>query len=72
MVELQTVPDVFEKLGGIDAVAELTGAGYRAAHNWKAAGAFPPKTYIALTNALERVGCKAPPALWNMVEPARP
>ncbi len=67
MVELRSVSEVFEELGGIVGVAYLTGATYRAAHNWKAAGQFPPKTYMVLTAALKDAGCTAPSNLWGFV-----
>lgn len=65
--ELTTAESVFDALGGIQAVAELTSSGYRAAFNWKAAGAFPPKTYVVITDALRARDYTAPPALWGMV-----
>lgn len=63
---LETAADVVAQLGGIKAVAALTGRKYSAAANWPAFGRFPPNTYLALTKALEQHQCMAPPTLWGM------
>lgn len=63
--------EVIDALGGIHAVAELTGRKYAAVHNWHASGRFPPNTYVTLTSALAAQGKTAPAALWGMVEPER-
>lgn len=70
MRELTTAAEVIEALGGIAAVAGLTNSGYRAAANWKSFNAFPPKTYVALTEALRARDCTAPDALWAMIPSA--
>lgn len=57
---------IIDKLGGIPAVAELTGRKYTAVHNWHASGRFPSNTYITLSRALEAKGEAAPPSLWGM------
>ena len=65
---LKTTPKIFEELGGISAVAELTDSAYTAAHNWKAWNKFPPRTYVLILAALKRRGATAPPSLWGMME----
>ena len=67
MSELQSAPAVIEALGGLSAVAALTGSGYKAVANWKSFGAFPPRTYVIMTTALNERGLKAPASLWGMV-----
>ena len=69
MKTLSTAAAVFDALGGIGAVAELTGAKYVTAHHWKMVGYFPPKTFVLLVGALAKRGCEAPTELWKMVEP---
>jgi hypothetical protein len=64
---LQSAAEVIDELGGIAAVAALIGTTYRAAANWKSFNAFPPKTFIALTSALEAKGLCAPASLWGMI-----
>ena len=70
--ELTSAEEIFETLGGIQSVAELTNSGYRAAFNWKATGAFPPKTFVAISEALRRQNCTAPSDLWGMVAAHQP
>ena len=67
--KLATANAVFEALGGINAVAELTGAKYVTAHRWRTVGQFPPKTFVLLTDALADRGFQAPIELWKMLEP---
>lgn len=68
MVNLTTTADVIDKLGGVRAVADLTGRDYDAAWNWKKFPHFPPDTYLVMTRALRQQGHDAPPSLWRMVE----
>lgn len=70
MDQLRTTSEVIEALGGIAAVAALTGRKYTAAHNWLGFEKFPSNTYVALTDALAAKGKTAPASLWGMVEPA--
>lgn len=65
--KLKSAGEIFDALGGVQAVADLMSTGYRAAFNWKAGGAFPPKTYVAMVEALRKCGCTAPASLWGMV-----
>jgi len=64
--ELATTGEVIEALGGVPAVAELTGSTYKAVFNWKGFSNFPSKTYLIMTGALAAVGKTAPAALWGM------
>lgn len=66
MEELTTTAAVIDRLGGIGAVAELTGRKYNAAWNWTTFKTFPPDTYVAMTEALNAKGCVAPASLWRM------
>ena len=68
MTELATAAEIFDKLGGVRAVAELTGRTYDAAWNWKRFARFPSNTYSVMTSALRAKGCTAPASLWRMVE----
>lgn len=68
MRELHTTCEIMDALGGTQAVADLTGRKYSAAFNWRAFGAFPANTYIAITTALEAHDYTASPKLWGMVE----
>jgi hypothetical protein len=81
LIELGTVDAVLDALGGVTAVAELTGdfysssrregarkhEAYPTVHYWKQTGAFPPKTYVLLITALAEKGYTAPPSLWKMI-----
>lgn len=69
MAHLTTAVAVVEKLGGIKAVAALTGREYNAAQNWKSFGHFPRDTFLVLRKALEDAGYTAPAKLWKMPEP---
>jgi hypothetical protein len=66
---LHSTEDVIEALGGIRAVAQLMNVGITAVHNWRSWNEFPPRTYLVLTNKLERIGLRAPAKLWRMLEP---
>ena len=63
---LKTTADVIARLGGVQAVADMTGRGYTCAHNWKQFGVFPASTFLLLTTALRRRGYVARKALWRM------
>jgi hypothetical protein len=67
MVELTPAAAVFEALGGVRSVAELTGRHYDAAYNWKRFGHFPPDTFVVMQAALADRDATAPPSLWRMV-----
>lgn len=65
---LRSTKDVIDALGGVRAVASLTGRNYPAAHAWLGMNRFPANTYLVLTAALHRDGKTAPPSLWGMAE----
>lgn len=67
--KLKTSSDVIDALGGLTAVARLTGASSGAVWNWRQRG-FPSQTFLILTAALTARGLKAPASLWRMREAA--
>jgi len=74
MKKLNNSRDVVTALGGVDAVASLTGRHYKSVSRWQAAKeAFPPTLYVAMQTALVEIGFTADPGLWGMEGyPARP
>ncbi len=68
---LDTADQVFDALGGNSGVAELTSSKAPRVANWRAAGSFPPKTYVTMTDALRARGKTAPASLWRMLEAAQ-
>lgn len=69
MVTLTSVPDVINVLGGMPAVADLTGRKSNVVWNWKDRKAFPANTYAVMKAALHARGVDAPDSLWrNMAE----
>lgn len=66
-MELTSTAEIIDVLGGVAAVAKLTDTTYKAAHNWKSFDRFPPRTYVAITDALRERGLSAPASLWGMV-----
>lgn len=64
---LNTAQEIFDKLGGISAVAAIAGVKYNRASNWKQFGRFPPNTFIIINKELEARGLKADAALWGMI-----
>lgn len=64
--ELTTTEDVIRELGGVHAVAALTGRKYNAAAHWVKFKTFPSNTYLSLKTALAAKGFSAPDSLWNM------
>lgn len=68
MVTLNSVPEVINVLGGMPAVADLTGRKSNVVWNWKDRKVFPAYTYAVLKAALHAKGADAPDNLWkNMV-----
>jgi ABC-type hemin transport system substrate-binding protein len=65
--ELSTTEEVILALGGVRAVAELTGRKYTAACNWANFQTFPPDTFVVMKAALTDRGYAAPNSLWRMV-----
>lgn len=68
---LTDIKSVFDALGGLKAVAELTGRDVEAVRHWPKKGKFPAQTYLAMLRALARRGHTAPPSLWGQSEPAQ-
>jgi hypothetical protein len=66
MRELTTALQITTRLGGIEAVAKLTGADPKSVYNWHAINRFPADTYCTMQVELVRVGCYARPHLWHM------
>mgnify|MGYP001614088726 CR=1 FL=1 len=65
-MKLTSTSDVIDALGGIGAVAQMTGRKYGAAAQWPHFTSFPSNTYLVLTEALKAKGLTAPAALWGM------
>lgn len=65
---LETQRDVITALGGIQAVADLTGRGYSAVGNWHSGHQkFPANTFKFFVRELEARGLSAPDSLWGML-----
>lgn len=71
MSVLTSTKQVIDELGGISAVAELTGRKYGAAAQWPHFATFPSNTYLVMTGALAARGLSAPASLWGMTTPER-
>src|ERR1700735_1234356 len=67
---LETTEEVIEALGGNRPVAQITSSKPGAVSNWRGFKSFPPKTYVAMTDALHAIGKDAPASLWGMKMPA--
>lgn len=68
MDHVLTSPEaVIDQLGGTQAVADLTGHGYKAVHNWRSRK-LPADTFMLMSDELRKRGCEAPPSLWGMIE----
>jgi hypothetical protein len=72
MRTLNSISEVIEALGGVKAVAELTGrtGSPSAVPNWRARNSFPTDTYAVMKAALRAKGASAPGELWKMPETA--
>jgi len=70
VMNITTVEDVIDALGGIAEVAEMTSALPTAVYNWRADGKFPTDTYLLIQNELKARGRVAPDYLWPMRQPA--
>jgi hypothetical protein len=66
MTTLRSTSDIITALGGIEAVAELTGTSINGVYNWRAGKQFPADTYLLLNAALKAIGDDAPDTLWPM------
>lgn len=68
---LETADEVIDALGGTAAVMQLVEAKSSSViSNWRKFGAFPPRTFHAMTIALAAKKKQAPASLWKMREPA--
>lgn len=67
---LQNADQVFDALGGIPGLQELTGSKYKTVHYWKQSASFPSRFYVLMTAALNERGLSADPSLWDMEVPA--
>jgi hypothetical protein len=65
----QSVSGIVDSLGGTFAFARLIGKPPRTVSNWKAAGLFPAKEYVALNTMLAERGVSVPPTLFSMKKP---
>lgn len=70
MIELQTVDEVIQALGGTKAVARLLERTDPAISNWRKLGHLPAHTYIVIRNELQKIDRRAPDSLWKMWEGA--
>lgn len=70
-MKLASAREVITALGGLDAVAALTGRKYVTVSSWQSRlHGFPPSTYVVMTEALRRAGYIAPDTLWRQTEAA--
>jgi hypothetical protein len=69
-MQIKSPRDVIEALGGVEAVAELTGANLATVYKWHQPGTqtLPAKTYVIMISALLVQGDGAVPRLWGMIE----
>jgi hypothetical protein len=65
---LQSVPDVIDALGGIDAVARLTDRDPMTVYQWWHRRRFSTKTILTIQAALKQQGLTASPSLWGVDE----
>ena len=70
MATHNTVQDVITELGGVNAVARLTGRGETAVYNWLADRRFPASLYAMMIKQLPR-GMSAPASLWGQEKARR-
>jgi hypothetical protein len=68
MKTLTTVKEVIAELGGRAAVAEITGTNVKVVSHWRWQDRFPSKTYLVLTEALNKRGCCASVGLWSFTQ----
>jgi len=66
MTTLRTTSEIIDALGGIEAMAELTGTSENGVYNWRAGKQFPADTYRLLNDELKEIGHDAPDHLWPM------
>lgn len=68
MQELQTPDSIVLALGGVRAVADMSGRRPSTVYNWCARKRFPTKTYLSFRRELAARGYRASPVLWGMPE----
>lgn len=68
-MELKTVDDIIEKLGGPTALAKLTGRKAQHVNNWRVAKRLPANTFLVLRKELEARELSAPAELWGITQP---
>lgn len=64
--DLTSADAVFDALGGVPGVMQITGARYKTVHAWKRAKSFPSDTYVSMALELQKRGLSAGPELWDM------
>jgi hypothetical protein len=64
---LRSVEDVVITLGGVAAVAELTGVTQNQVHNWRADRKISARFYVLMARRLAYRRLKAKPELWGQV-----
>ena len=65
-INLTTVNEVIDALGGNAEAAEALGVGYTSVTNWRMFGYFPARTYVQIQSELKRRRKTAPDSLWRM------
>lgn len=69
MKHLESAREVISALGGLDAVAALTGRKYVTVSAWQTRfDSFPPELFALMTEELEKIEVTAPKSLWRQVE----
>ena len=70
METLSDSSQVIDALGGTRSVKKLTGAkSDQLVFHWRKSGRITAKHFLVMTEALERIGKKADPAIWGINEP---
>lgn len=66
MTQLSTFKEVFDELGGLHGLVELTGSNAKAVDAWKRHDRFPWKMYPIITGELTTRGKAAPSDIFGM------
>ena len=66
MTQLSTFEEVFEELGKVPGLVDLTGANPKAVGAWQTHRRFPWKMYPTITGALSDRGKSAPTGIWGL------
>lgn len=68
--KLTTFDEVADALGGLTALAHLTGRRLTAVSNWRCQrGRFPARMYLVIAAALDKRGLSAAPDLFGFEQP---